>query len=53
MPSGGCEPLEVTFDKEATLKDFLEHIIQDETTFKFYTNPAFTWPEDEEDDHGK
>jgi ubiquitin-activating enzyme E1 C len=44
----GCEPLDVTFDKDSTLKDFIQHLIDDDSTFKFFTNPSLSWPEEEE-----
>jgi len=46
----GCEPLEVTFDRDSTLQDFLNYIIQDDSTFKFFTQPVLTWPDDDEEE---
>jgi len=47
----GCEPLEVTFDRDSTLQDFLNFIVADDTTFKFFTQPVLTWPDDDETEH--
>jgi len=46
----GCEPLEITFEKEATLQVMIDHIVQDAEIFKFFTNPVLSWPNGDEHD---
>jgi len=47
----GCEALDIVFDRDLTLSSFVDHIIQDDTTFKFFTKPVLMWPEDDDTDH--
>lgn len=45
----GREALEVSFDRNATLQEFLDWIVADEDAFKFFARPVLRWAENSDD----